>query len=581
MNRILLICLCLFFFNCSKNDSPGGHEARIDQNDQKIVPGGTLVAGIISEPDVLNPLTALSRTAQNVLAVLYRQLGKLNADMVSYSPELAKAWFFSEDSLTITFRLRTDVFWHDSTLFTAKDVLFTHTLQTDPTVGWVGISLKQNISAVEAPNDSIIVFRFTKRTPTMLMEAIEGYIVPQHILGKLDPTEIPNSPFNRQPVGTGPFKFKDWTSQQTLVLERFEAYYEPGKPYLDRIIFKVVSDNINLWLQVKSGDVDFMEGVPARDFNNLVSDWEAGNSNVRPLRYPGRQYDFIGWNLIDYDNYSAKLKAAGDTQPEINELLEPHALFGSQKVRAALTMALDRAALVELVTQGLATQMDGPIPPIFWAYNQTANRIWPYDPDLAKQYLKEAGWEDSNGDGILDKTGQPFSFEMLSNSGNKRREQSLTIIQEQLANIGVAMQPRMVEPSLLFGRLLPTRNFDAILIGWNASSNLELAPIFHSSNFFTPFCFTSFYSTDFDRWEMEARSLLDQSKAQLMWDKVASLLSTELPYTWLYYRDDASALSSRFKGAIFDKRGAYINLEDWWIPLEERTQADRLTVRNN
>jgi len=415
----------------------------------------------------------------------------------------------------------------------------------------------------------------------MLTEAIEGYIVPQHILGKLDPAEIPNSPFNRQPVGTGPFKFKDWTSQQTLVLERFEAYYEPGRPYLDRIVFKVVSDNINLWLQVKSGDVDFMEGVPARDFNNLVLDWKAGNSNVRPLRYPGRQYDFIGWNLIDYDNYSANITAATDNQPEISAMLEPNALFGSQKVRAALTMALDRTALVDLVTQGLATQMDGPIPPIFWAYNQAANQVWPYDPDLAKQYLKEAGWEDADGDGILDKAGQPFRFEMLSNSGNKRREQSLTVIQEQLANIGVAMQPRMVEPSLLFGRLLPTRNFDAVLIGWNASSNLELAPIFHSSNFFTPFCFTSFYSTDFDQWEMAARSLLDESKAQLMWDKVASLLSTELPYTWLYYRDDASALNNRFKGAIFDKRGAYINLEDWWIPLEERTQADRLTVGNN
>ncbi len=347
MNRIFLISLCLLFFSCSKTDSQGGQQARLDPTGQKIVPGGTLVAGIISEPDVLNPLMALSRTAQNVLAVLYRQLGKLNTDMVSYSPELAKAWFFSEDSLAITFQLRTDVFWHDSTLFTANDVLFTYALQTDPTIGWVGISLKQNIRVIEAPNDSTVIFRFTKRTPTMLTEAIEGYIVPQHILGKLDPAEIPNSPFNRQPVGTGPFKFKDWTSQQTLVLERFEAYYKPGKPYLDRIIFMVVSDNINLWLQVKSGDVDFMEGVPARDFNNLVLDWEVGNSNVRPLRYPGRQYDFIGWNLIDYDNYSTNLAAADDNQPEISAMLEPNTLFGSQKLQAENAGAVIAVGLEE------------------------------------------------------------------------------------------------------------------------------------------------------------------------------------------------------------------------------------------
>ncbi len=576
MQRTLLLVLCFIFFNCSKPEQPAGKE----KPSQSIQPGGTLVAGILSEPDMLNPLTALSKPAQNIMAVLFRQLGKLDSDMISFGPELAHGWHSSSDGLAIEFNLRTDVTWHDSEPFTAADVAFTHKLQTTPEVGWPGISLKQNIKSVTVKNDSTVIFTFTEKTPTMLMEAIEGFIVPEHLLGGIPPAEISKADFNRNPVGTGPFRFKEWNSQQTVVLERFDGYFKPGKPHLDRIVFKVVPDNINLWLQVKSTDIDLMEGVPPRDFNSLTTDWEAGNSSVRPIRYPGRQYDYIGWNLIDPDNYSRQMESAGDGQPDIEQMLVPNKLFGSQKIRSALTMAIDRATITEIVNLGLAKIMDGPVPPIFWAYNKAANKAWPFNPDLAREIFTEEGWRDSDGDGILDRDGEPFKFEMLANSGNKRREQAMTIIQEQLRNVGVDMQPRMVEPSLLFGRLLPSRNFDAVLLGWNASTNLELAPIFHSTNFFTPFCFTSFYSADFDRWEESARKQLDRSIAQAEWDKVANLLSTELPYTWLYYRDDATALNSRFKGAIIDKRGAYINLEEWWIPLSERTKTDRLFSRS-
>ncbi len=571
----IILTALVYLSACGKGHGGKIPSTEITYSEKDIIPGGTLVVGLTGEPDALNPLTALTKPAEDIISLVFRRLADFNEDLVGFSPQMAKNWEFSKDSTAITFHLRTDILWHDSTAFTAHDVAFTYRLQTNPEVAWSGISYKKNIRIVETPNDSTVIMWFSRKTPTMLMDAVEGYIVPKHLLNKINPKNIHESEFNRNPVGTGPFRFKKWKSQQTIVLEKFVGYYKQGKPHLDGITFKVVPDDVNLWHQVKSGDVDFMEGVPPRNFTTLKADWDAGRTAIRPIRYLGRQYDFIGWNRIDPDNYAKVMAQAGGEKPDMDHLLKPNKFFGSQKVRAALTMAIDRAALTKVVNHGLGIQMDGPISPILWAYDSQANTVWPYNPNLAKQYLKEEGWVDLDGDGIRDKNGEKFSFEMVTNSGNERRVQALTIIQEELKGIGVEMTPRVVEPGLLFGRLLPTKDFDAALIGWNVGLKVELTPLFHSATLLTPFNFTSFTSPEFDGWEAVAKQSLNRKTAQRYWNKIAKHLSTDLPYTWLYYKVEALALHNRFKGAIFDKRGAYTNVENWWIPREEWNEVDK------
>ena len=165
---------------------------------------------------------------------------------------------------------------------------------------------------------------------------------------------------------------------------------------------------------------------------------------------------------------------------------------------------------------------------------------------------------------------------MITNSGNIRREQALTMIQEQLRKINVEMIPRVVEPGLLYGRMLPLKNFDAALIGWNVGLKTDFSPLFHSSTLFTPFHFTGFYSKEYDTLEEAAKNSTNRNTAQKYWDKIAELLSTELPYTWLYYKLECIAIHSRFKNIKFDKRGSYIQIEDWWIPKEEHTKIDKI-----
>ena len=575
MKQALLLIIILLI-SCGKNDNSDSKLSEKVYTDEDIVSGGNLIIGITGEPDGLNPITAHTKNAKDIISLLYRRLADLNEDLSTFTPQLAKRWSFSNDSLSIQFDLRTDALWHDNERFNSEDVLFTYNLQVNDTLAWDGYSFKENITSVVAPNDSTIVFHFREKLPTMLMDAVEGYILPEHLLSEIAVEEIEGAEFSRNPIGTGPFRFSEWKSQQSVRLDKNEDYYVEGKPRLDGIIFQVVPDRLNLWRQVQSGDIDLMESAPPADFNRLTESWNSGNSSIKPYSFLGRSYTYIGWNLIDRENYTRVMAAAGDEDPDLDELLKPHKLFGSQKVRAALTMALDRDAISQIVNQGLAIPMHGPIPPVLWAYNSSANSIWEYDVEGAKVFLEDEGWADSDGDGVIDKNGVKFSFEMVTNTGNEVRRQALTIVQQQLKAIGVEMTPRILEPALLFGRMLPRRELDAALLGWNVGLKMELTPLFHSSSIFTPFNYVSYLSPEYDKLENAAIRANKLENAQKHWDGIAKLLSWELPYTWLFYNMETTALHSRFKGVRIDKRGAFINMEEWWIPLEERAAHDLL-----
>ena len=226
------------------------------------------------------------------------------------------------------------------------------------------------------------------------------------------------------------------------------------------------------------------------------------------------------------------------------------------------------------VNFGMAVPLNGPVPPILPSYNESANASWEYNPQKAKKILSEQGWTDSDGDNILDKNGVPFEFELLTESGNLRWEQVATIVQAQLADIGIRATPRFLEPALLYGKLLPAKDFDAVVIGWSVGLTPDFSPLFHSATFFTPFHFTGYSSPEYDRLDEISKTALSDDKAQEYYDKIAQLLSNDLPYTWLYYRMECSAVHSRFKDIIYDKRGIYINPEDWWIPQSERLFID-------
>ena len=573
--RTTIVTLALFLICACQKDRPGSiHRSEPYPANRTIDNGGVIVAGIRKEPESLSPLFALSQSARNIISLIFSRLADINEDLSSFSPRLAKSWDVSEEKHQITFHLRTDVFWHDGMRFTARDVIRSYQLHTDPVIAWDGIAYKQNISSVEAPNDSTVIFTFKTSSRTMLMDAVEGFILPAHLMDMASEKMFTDT-FNQHPIGTGPFRFYSWDNMQSITLVKNENYYMPGKPHLDRIIFQIIPDNFSLLNGAKSGEIDLIEGIFPRDFQMIVKEWDSGKSALRPISYLGRRYDFIGWNLIDPGQYRRALKN-GISTDSVEKFIAPNPLFGNQDIRAALTMALDRNAISNTVNHGMAVPLNGPIPPILPAYNKSANNIWDYDPERAVEILAKQGWVDTDDDNIIDKNGVPFEFELLTESGNLRWEQVATIVQDQLGVIGIKVNPRFIEPALLYGKLLPAKDFDAVIIGWSVGLTPDFSPLFHSGTFFTPFHFTGYYSKEYDRLDRAAKMASTDKIAQKYYDDIARLLSNELPYTWLYYRLECSAVHSRFKNIVYDKRGLYVNPEDWWIPREERRQIDRL-----
>ncbi len=569
MKNISTIILLLLLITCGKSQEDYIRHKTKNILDNPVA-GGSVVIGISTEPDALNPLTALSKTSRDVIGLIFQRLAVINEDLTTFTPQLAKAWTFTRDSLAIKFLLRSDVKWHDNQRFTADDVVFTWKLQTDPKIIWDGIGFKDNIDTVFTVNDSTVIFRFTKKSRTMLMDAVEGCIVPKHILDSIPPENIHKSDFCQNPIGTGAFKFVQWKSQQIIYLEKNQDYYIENRPYLDYIIFKILPDNYSLYQQLISEEIDFSSGLSERNFQQIIMKWNDHSSAVMPISIPGRKYEYIGWNMIDPQNYAKCLKKYGSSYQNIQHFLKPNPLFGSQKVRAALSMAINKKEIIQLTSGGLAEPMHGPVPMIMKTYNPLANKHWDYNPQKALKLLSEEGWIDSDNDGVLDKDSLIFNFELLTNNGNIVREQIATIVQEQLKKIKIKTSIKKVDSGLLGGRILPQKKFDAVILGWNVGLKNDLSPLFHSTSFFSPFHFTGYYSIKFDSLQEQLNQTMDQNIVQNNSDEISQMLSHALPYTWLYYKKNNIAINQRINNAHFDKRGSLINVEDWWISENNR-----------
>ena len=228
---------------------------------QQPKPGGQIVHGSAQEPDrIWGPVTGLTVSAE-ISQLVNASLIEIN-DKLEYAPSLAievptlDNGGISKDGLRYTFKLRPGVKWHDGAPFTSGDVAFTQTVLLNPDVDVRGRVGWNKIARVETPDDSTVIFQFSAIDAPFLDRVAALGILPRHILGKLSGAEIKAHKWFRAPVGTGPFVFKEWVPGSHLVLAKNPSYWKPGKPYLDRIIYKIVPDANALLNQLETGDID-------------------------------------------------------------------------------------------------------------------------------------------------------------------------------------------------------------------------------------------------------------------------------------------------------------------------------------
>ena len=500
--------------------------------------GGTAILGTISDVDGWNEYLSRQSFASNVHRRIWlrlaQELGDGRDHPPSWDPLLAESWAFSEDGTVLTFRLR-EALWSDGRPVAASDVVFTWRAQTSSDVAWIGAGSKARVVSVEAADPRTVVFRFDGAYPDAFPDAVEGGILPEHVFGAVPFPDWRSHDWSLARVGSGPFLLERHAPGEEIALARNPRYFREGMPRLDRVVFRVVPDASSLVTQLLAGGLDYVEGVPPREADRVRS---ASGTRLLAFDYP--MYDYVGWN--------------GAKAP-----------LDDPAVRRALTLAIDRKAIVDDLLYGFGRVSRGPVLSFGWGADDDLDP-WPFDPAEARRLLKEQGFAPRPGDGTLVRDGKPFEIEMATNAGNRLRESVVVKIQSQLWRIGVRVRPVPLEMQTFVHRNT-TGDFDSYVGGWRFSGKIELRPLFGSAE-------TPPRGSNVDRYRSpEVDRLLDAMDRARDWraakpalDAIQREIHRDQPYTFLYETQRLAAAGPRLRDVEIDvPADPLARLERWWV----------------
>ena len=507
--------------------------------------GGTVVIGGIGDVLSWNPYLAEDQTTVEILGLVYPSLAVEQADYQdhppSFEPGLATSWQLSADGLELTFRLDPRARWSDGVPVTAEDVAFTFRAQRDPELAWLGSDAKEAILEVVPVDAHTVRFRFDRVYPYQLMDANEGPIIPAHAWGDIPFTRWRDVDWGERVVSAGPFHKASHRPQQELVLERNGGYWHKGRPYLDRVVWRPLPSRTSLLAQLLTGDIDLVNGLDPADTERVAAD-----PRLRLVSFPDRGYSQIRWNL---------------RRPQLAD----------RRVRQALTLAIDRQAIIDVVYLGRARPSVGPVLSTMWAFNRGLQPP-PFDPAGARRLLAEAGWADSDGDGSLDRDGIELSLELLTNSENDQRQDICLLVEANLAKVGVIARPRFVE----WGTLLALEtggDFDAIVSGWIEPTLIDLGPLWHSSPPGEPTLNSVGYANpEVDRLLEAAAEATTFQEQKPLFERIQELIVSDQPYTFLAETERLVGINARVQGAVINDASPYFNLEEWHVAGEAPVQ---------
>lgn len=510
--------------------------------------GGILVWHVDAEPNLLNPhLSLIDGTGQFIVGHIFESLLEVDNETLELEPHIAESWEISDDHLTYTFHLRDDVTFSDGEPLTAEDVLTTWELVNDPKNDTLPIrSYMKDVESFTAPDDYTVVIRVSK--PYFGHELMLGglEILPAHIYGEGDFNKHPN---NRKPVGSGPYVFERWDTGQRITLQRDPDYWNPEKaPHIDALRFEIIKDRNAAFQALVRHDTDVMDmegemwnkqaATPKfeADFHKLVTD--------SPIPGYLSRYNYIGWNM---------------RKPQ----------FEDPRVRQALAMLFNRQLIIDAIWGGLGTVISGPFAHNSKYYNDAIEPL-PFDPEAAAKLLDEAGWVDTDRDGIRDKDGIPFRFELLYANVVPEYDRLGTVYQEELRRVGIDMQLGPMEWSTMQERI-HNRTFDACMLAWLNSILSDPYQLWHSSQADAGSNYPGFANEEVDRLIEQARREFDEDKRVAMYHRIHEIIAEEQPYLFLYARPGLTAVDKRVHGIVIHPQG--LDPSEWFIPKALQTRS--------
>ena len=500
--------------------------------------GDAIVEGSIG--DVSGFLTAVTSDSASHTAANYVFNGLVRYDKnLKLEGELAESWEVSPDGKRITFRLRKGVTWHDGAPFTSEDVLFTYRRMIDPNTPTAYAEDFKQVKRAETPDPSTFVVEYGKPfAPALASWGM--HVLPKHLLAVYP--DISRSPLNKKPVGTGPFRFVEWKTGEKTVFETNPDYFE-GRPYLSRVVTRVIPDPATMFLELKSGGIDMMGVTPLQ--YTRQTETEEFRKLFHKYRYLSFGYTYLGFRLS-------------------------HPLFSDQRVRQAIAHAIHKKEIIDGVLFGLGQEATGPYKPGTWVHNPDVKR-YPYDPQRAKALLGEAGWKDADGDGVLEKEGRKFSFTVLTNAGNESRAKTAAIIQQNLDGVGVKMEIRTLEWAAFINEFVDKRKFDAVILGWSIPQDPDQYDIWSSKKTGPKeLNFVGFQNAEVDRLLEEGRRTFDLEKRKKAYSRIQEILAEEQPYVFLYYPDALPVVHKRIHGIEPAPAGISYNFIKWYVPKDQQ-----------
>lgn len=501
--------------------------------------GDSLVMSSNADIQTQNPLQSLDTTTNMVLGKIYSGVTGID-DQDRVIGDLADTWETSSDGTSFIFHLRRNVFWHDNVPFTAADVKFTFDLiRKSDTVTHLR-DMMSSLNTVEILDDYSFRADFVKKSAYSLNTFFIP-VIARHIFENLDVND-PES--HRMPVGTGAFRFRSRTAGEKIILESNDKYYEEP-PFIRNLVIKIIPDSSMLFLSLKRGDIDTISLTADQYLKQADEDFNRHFQIFRTSQ--PRNYVYISFNLN-------------------------HPFLKNIEVRRALSLSVDRDLIISDVLKGFGKKTSGPFSADAWPYNSSVSML-PYDPAQAGRILKEQGFSDSDGDGILEKEGKKLSLRLYTVNGNQSYCLAAEIAADGFRRAGCEVLLEKREFTSLV-KTVQELDYDTLLISYTYWSGFNLRDLWHSSAVpdkdrgISGLNMMAYKNIEVDSLIEELEVESDLEKRISLFHRFHEIISRDIPQIFLYSAEGIAAVDKRFQGIEVARTGIYGSLNHWYVPGE-------------
>lgn len=498
--------------------------------DRQNLYGGILVWGVCHKPTLINPVLTTTSISASLIPLIFNGLVRINAKG-EIEPDLAQSWDISADGLTYTFYLRKGVKFHDGKECTAYDVKFTYDTIVDPKTDSpyrTSFHSMKSITVIDPYTVKILL----RKPSAPLLYRLTKEILPAHLF---ENSEARKNSFNFCPVGTGPFKFKQWIDDG-LILEYNPDYYE-GRPYLDEIVVKTYPDSGAVWTALMRGEIDFCGFIEREDYEVVKDD-----PVFKTYTFPSDGYYTLIYNLND-------------------------PVLGDKKVREAIACGVDKKSLIERVAGGYGVECSGPFYPGTLGYNPSLKPVV-YNPEKAMILLKEAGWDDYDHDGVLEKEGEKLELKVLVDERNEIFKRMAMVLRQQLQEMGIKLSAILYNDiDMLVKEEITERSPNAQITFLLAGIDPDQQQGDWCSESKRGDKLWAYKNNEVDRLFSLGEVTRDRKEREKMYRKIHRLICQDQPVCFLYFPFVFHALLDRFESTdeYFNVNMPDYTIKDWRI----------------